>query len=111
MCRESFFEPEGHKILRVMKMAKTTMAQKMLSRLNIPAEAAVSAVPAPRITISGDGRVLVEGHRGLLEYAADRIAAAGPGCRILIKGENLGLVAMNRREMVVSGRLWAVELE
>ena len=108
MCRVSFFEPEGHKILRVMKMAKTTMAQKMLYRLDIPAEAVVAA---PRITISGDDRVLVEGHRGLLEYAADRIAAAGPGCRILIKGENLGLVAMNRREMVVSGHLWAVELE
>ena len=55
--------------------------------------------------------MLVEGHRGLLEYARDRIAAAGPGCRILIKGEDLALVAMDRREMVVSGRLWAVELE
>lgn len=80
----------------------------MLTRLDIPAE---SLTGAPRITISGGERVLVEGHRGLLEYAQDRIAAAGPGCRILIKGEGLGLVAMNRRELVVSGRLWAVELE
>ena len=54
---------------------------------------------------------MVEGHRGLLEYAGDRVAAAGPGCRILIKGEGLGLVTMDRHEMVVSGRLWAVELE
>ena len=76
--------------------------------LDIPPE---SATGAPRITISGGDRVLVEGHRGLLEYAQDRIAAAGPGCRILIKGEGLGLVTMSRREMVVSGRLWAVELE
>ena len=76
--------------------------------LDIPPE---SVTGAPRITISGGDRVLVEGHRGLLEYAQDRIAAAGPGCRILIKGEGLGLVTMSRREMVVSGRLWAVELE
>ncbi len=88
--------------------ARPTITQKMLTRLDIPPEALTGA---PRITISGDGRVLVEGHRGLLEYARDRIAAAGPGCRILIKGENLALVAMDRREMVVSGRLWAVELE
>ncbi len=108
MRPRSFFEPGPHKIIRVMILEKTSIAQKMLSKLDIPAEAAISA---PRITISGDGRVLVEGHRGLLEYAGDRIAAAGPGCRILIKGENLGLVAMNRREMVVSGHLWAVELE
>ena len=108
MSFKSFFEPARHKILRVMILEKTKLTRRMLARLDIPTEA---AVPAPRITISGDGRVLVEGHRGLLEYAADRIAAAGPGCRILIKGEHLGLVAMDRREMVVSGRLWAVELE
>lgn len=70
-----------------------------------------SVLDTPRITISGEGRVLVEGHRGLLEYAEDRIAAAGPGYRILIRGEKLALVAMDRRELVVSGRLWAVELE
>ncbi len=87
---------------------KVSIAHRMLTKLDIPAE---SVTNAPRITISGGDRVLVEGHRGLLEYAEDRIAAAGPGCRILIKGEHLGLVAMDRREMVVSGRLWAVELE
>lgn len=87
---------------------KMSMTQRVLTKLDIPAE---SLTDAPRITISGGARVLVEGHRGLLEYADDRIAAAGPGCRILIKGENLGLVTMNRQELVVSGRLWAVELE
>ncbi len=87
---------------------KTSVTQRVMTRLDIPAEAAAAV---PRITISGGSRVLVEGHRGLLEYAADRIAAAGPGCRILIKGERLCLVAMDRRELVVSGKLWAVELE
>ena len=87
---------------------KATIVQKLLAKLDLPEE---SLTGAPRITISGGGRVLVEGHRGLLEYAEDRIAAAGAGCRILIKGEGLGLVSMSRDEMVVSGRLWAVELE
>lgn len=85
-----------------------SIAQRVLTKLDIPEEAVTAG---PRITISGGSRVLVEGHRGLLEYSGERIAAAGPGCRILIKGEGLGLVAMDRREMVVSGRLWAVELE
>lgn len=87
---------------------KRAITRNILTRLDIPAE---SVTAAPRITISGDGRVLVEGHRGLLEYAGDRIAAAGPGCRILIKGDGLRLVAMDRQELVVSGKLWAVELE
>lgn len=65
----------------------------------------------PRITITGDGCVLVEGHRGLTEYGAERVAAAVPGGCVRIKGEGLMLVAMNGRELVVSGRIWAVELE
>lgn len=80
----------------------------MAARLDLPAEA-VSA--APRITISGGDRVLIEGHRGLLEYGEDRIAAAGVNCTILIKGEALRMRAMSGRELVVTGRLWAVELE
>ena len=105
----SFFELPLHKVSWVITfMEKLAIGKKLSAMLDVPAE---SMLDAPRITISGGGRVLVEGHRGLLEYAEDRIAAAGPGCRILIKGEKLGLVAMNRREMVVSGHLWAVELE
>lgn len=105
----SFFEPSRHKLSRVISVTdKMSLTQRMMARLDIPEE---SASNAPRIVISGGTRVLVEGHRGLLEYAGDRIAAAGPGCRILIKGEGLGLVTMDRHEMVVSGRLWAVELE
>ena len=105
----SFFEPSAHKLSVGDTMTdKTNLVQKLTGGLDIPAEALTNV---PRITISGGDRVLVEGHRGLLEYADDRIAAAGPGFRILIKGEKLGLVTMNRRELVVSGRLWAVELE
>ena len=87
---------------------KTSLTNRVMSLLDLPAESLPGAM---RITISGGTRVLVEGHRGLLEYADDRVAAAGPGCRILIKGEKLGLVAMDRQELVVSGKLWAVELE
>ena len=105
----SFFEPAAHKLSVGDTMTeKTKFVQRLTSGLDIPAE---SLADLPRITISGPDRVLVEGHRGLLEYADDRIAAAGPGFRILIKGEKLALVAMNRQELVVSGRLWAVELE
>ena len=66
---------------------------------------------APCVTLNGGSRVLIEGHRGLLEYSDERIAAAGAGCRVLIKGDGLTLTAMDDRELVVSGKIWAVELE
>ena len=90
-----------------MKM-KETLAAKLAERFDLPEE---SLSGAPRITISGGGRVLIEGHRGLLDYGEERIAAAGAGCTILIRGEKLRMRAMSGRELVVTGRLWAVELE
>jgi len=87
---------------------KETLTTRLASRLDIPAEA-ISA--APRITISGGDRVLIEGHRGLLEFGEERIAAAGAGCTILIRGEKLRMRAMSGRDLIVTGRLWAVELE
>lgn len=87
---------------------KQSLTARLAERLDIPAEAASSA---PRITISGGGQVLIEGHRGLLEYGEERIAAAGAGCTILIKGEKLRMRSMSGRELLVTGRLWSVELE
>ena len=66
---------------------------------------------AQRITISGTSRVLVEGLRALEEYAADKIAASVRGGRVVIRGEGLHLEAMDKTELVVSGRIWGVELE
>ena len=83
-------------------------AQRLAEALDMPADGFSGA---PRITMNGASRVLVEGHRGLLEYAEDRIAAAGAGCRILIRGDGLALAAMDAGQLVVSGRIWAVELE
>ena len=89
-------------------MSELSRLGRVADRLAIPPEA-VSGTP--RIVISGPTRVRIEGHRGLLEFSRERIAAACAGCRVLIRGEELGLEAMSGRDLVVTGRLWAVELE
>ncbi len=66
---------------------------------------------AQRITICGSSRVVVEGLRALEEYAGDKIAAAVRGGRVIIRGEGLHMETMDRAELVVSGRIWGVELE
>ncbi len=87
---------------------KRNMMQSISKKLDIPAE---SFSDAARITISGGTRVLLEGHHGLVEYAEDRISVAGKGCRVIIKGEGLVIQSMSGHELVVTGRLWAVEFE
>lgn len=89
-------------------MSEKTLTARLGERLDIQPEARLEG---PRITISGDERVLIEGHRGLLEYSDERIAAARRNGRILVKGESLRLAAMTERELLILGRLWSVEFE
>ncbi len=90
-----------------MKKTNTALG-RMLEKLLEPEKGLFTG---PRITVTGEGRVLVEGHRGLMEYGAETVSAAVAGGSVRIRGEGLMLVAMNSSELVVSGRIWAVELE
>ena len=83
-------------------------ARKVAQWLDLPQDGISGA---PRITVSGGARVLIEGHKGLLEYSDERIAAAGIGCRVLVKGDGLTLSAMDAATLAVTGKIWAVELE
>ena len=92
-----------------MNMTKGFQAARRLAGwLDLPQDGISGA---PRITVSGGAQVLIEGHRGLLEYSDERIAAAGAGCRVLVKGDGLTLAAMDAQTLSVSGKIWAVELE
>ncbi len=74
---------------------------------DIPAEAGAGA---PRVTITGDRRVHIENHRGLLEYGPETIVAACPGITVRIRGAGLEISAMSDMELVVTGRIAAAEI-
>lgn len=63
----------------------------------------------PRIEILGDRRVIVENHRGILEYGGERMRIACGRLTLCITGEGLELRALSLRELAVSGRIHAVE--
>ncbi len=87
---------------------KQTRAGDWARQLALPPEGYGGA---GRITLSGNGHVLVEGQRGLEEYEPGRMAVALRRGRVILRGENLRLEAMSAGELSVSGRFWAVELE
>lgn len=65
----------------------------------------------PLVELAGDSRVLVENHRGVLEYSEERIGVrVGFGC-ILIQGEGLRLGKMTRQSLVIHGQIHSVSLE
>jgi sporulation protein YqfC len=81
--------------------------EEIADRFYIAAEAMGDV---PRVTMSGRRRVCVENHGGILRYSPELIELGGR-TRIIIRGDDLHLVAMNRRDMVIDGRILSAEFE
>ena len=64
----------------------------------------------PRVTLLGGRRVLVENHKGLLDYGTEEIRIAGKRLTVLVAGDGLKLCAMNPRALLITGDVFRVEL-
>lgn len=81
--------------------------EDIAERLELPAEAA----GLMKVTISGKRRVLVEYHRGILEYGPECIEVAGRGGKVRVVGDALELTAMDSEAVLVTGTVAGVEIE
>lgn len=67
------------------------------------------AVDLPRIEILGDRRVLVENHKGILEYG-DTLMRINCGKMVIkIVGQEMELRALSLSELAVTGKILALE--
>ncbi len=86
---------------------KGKKAELLADRLEIPAD----ALGAPKLSICGRRRVLVENHCGILSYGDTMIELCCRDMKIRIRGDGLRLGAMDKKDMLISGRILSVELE
>ena len=82
--------------------------EDLSERFDLPVDAAAGL---PRVTLSGDRQVLVENHRGLLEYSGERVELAGGRLRVRIRGQGLYLRAMDPEIILVAGQIFGVDME
>ena len=64
----------------------------------------------PLIEIAGDRRVLIENHRGVVEYGTQTIRVNVKFGQVCICGNGLELARMTRGQLVVCGYVEAVHL-
>lgn len=70
--------------------------------------------PAPRQTLvelCGNGRVIVENHRGVLEYGREKIRVKTRFGSISILGNGLLLRKMCGQQLVITGSIASIHLE
>ena len=81
------------------------MLEELAERFALPAPG------APKVTLSGNKRVLIEGRKELLEYTGTCVEAACGALRVRVRGEGLTLRAMNSELLIVSGTICGVDIE
>lgn len=96
----------GQEVAGLKKME--SLAGELAERLQLPEEALLSAA---KLTVVAGRRLVVENHRGILEYGPERIVVSAGRAKLCINGAQLSLEAMNKTELLIVGRIQSVEWE
>lgn len=82
-----------------------------MERVTIAADLPDEPLPGlPLVEIAGHRRVLVENHRGIVEYGPQSICVKVKFGQICIRGTALELTKMTKGQLVISGCIESVHL-
>lgn len=65
----------------------------------------------PLLEIAGECRVLIENHRGIMEYSPQQIIVRVKFGTYCIRGSGLQIAKMGKDQLVILGRIEAVQLD
>lgn len=80
--------------------------QTALDRLGLPVECA----GAPRLMISGTGRMIIENHGRIMEFSSGLLRLCSGGENITVRGEGLRICSMDSHGLVLMGRISGLDL-
>lgn len=93
-------------------MEKRTRREGLLERtaqaLDLPADVVAGL---PRVELVGDREVRMENHRGILAYGEEEIHISGGLFVIKVVGEGLKLRSMTGLELLITGRIAAIQID
>lgn len=90
------------------QVRRRSAAEKLAQVFSLPADAVAGL---PLLELTGDRQLRVERHRGILAYGPQEIHIGGGKMTIRVRGLDLELKVMNRVELLITGQIFAVELE
>ena len=79
---------------------------ELADKLELPEDVLLGSA---KLTVTGGRSAVIENHRGVLEYTAERIVVAVPRGKVGLDGTGLRLKAMNKNELLVGGRIRNIE--
>ena len=86
---------------------KPTLRESASLLLDLPA---AGAAGVPRLELTGDRELYLEGYRRILSYGREELHVDGGGWVLRVMGRGLEIRAMREGELRVAGRFTALEL-
>jgi len=89
-------------------MRKNTQWQKIAGMLEIPQDIVLDL---PRITMLGNKQLLIENHKGIIEYTPSLVRIKLNQGELLITGENLMLGNLQIEQILVEGTVGEIKYD
>ncbi len=83
-------------------------AELLSDRISLPADAFAGSA---KLTLNGRGHLLIENHNGICKYGDKQIIIDCGTMKTRICGDELNLTAMDKCDMLITGRILSIELE
>ena len=85
-----------------MQQRRRTLGERLVSLLELPGDAVVDV---PRAVLIGTMELVVENHRGLLEYRPERVVLRMPEGKMTVDGADLRIGFLSPDQAVILGRI------
>lgn len=84
---------------------KRNLRQRVASLLELPGDVMLDEV---RITLVGTMELVVENHRGLVEFEPERVVLQVPNRQLAISGDRLAIASISPDQVVIHGQILAL---
>lgn len=84
------------------------LRQELSEMLELPLDVSLDL---PKVSIIGDLGVLIQNHRGLIQYSPEKIVIGVGKGQIAILGRSLEIEEVSKEDMIVRGTLSSVQME
>lgn len=87
---------------------KRSLAEKAVDAFDLPGEVLANM---PKLTITGNRRIHIECHKGILEYDQNTIIVNGGAVLLKLRGDDLEICSMSSEELLIKGIIVGIDFE
>lgn len=87
---------------------KKSIIDRAVETFDLPGEVLAGM---PKLTVTGNRRVHIESHKGILEYDGSLIAINGGSVVIRIRGDGLDICSMSSQEILIKGLIVGIDFD